>query len=759
MISIPPGYPTTVKRHVTKGMLRSIALAILATFTCVGFGCSQPVEPVNQVPSQPAPEEPAAVYVGSKQCANCHADIFEAWLDSHHDLALQSVSDASILAVFTERENSERVTPAPFPRADVRFVFGISPLQQYLVAAKDGRLQAHPTAWDTRPADKGGQRWFNIRDGSFPAGDPMHWTGRANNWNSTCADCHSTAVRKGYDAVANSYETTWEAEDVACEACHGPASRHMSAHQYAGNDAPQITSMLDLSSQDRQINACAPCHSRRSQLAEGFQPDKPFLDFYSPSLLRPDLYYIDGQILDEVYVYGSFLQSKMHHRGVTCTNCHDPHTATLKLAGNALCTQCHQTVANSEFPTLQTKAYDTPDHHFHAPDTPGAQCVSCHMVATVYMGIDGRRDHSFRIPRPDLSASLEVPNACTGCHETREPVWATEVIAQHFGPERAPHPAATFAAAARQQPGADAELAALAGDTQTPIMLRASALALLGGYARGYTLDAVRQGIAAKDGLLRIGAIQGAASLSPQARWRFIAPLLEDELHAIAEQAFLALLPLAADDLQYRQRLQPAYRTYLERQISNLDFPETLTNNAVAQFTMGQSAAAEKSLNQALELQPSWVPALLNLADLYRATERDEQAGALLEQAMEIVPAAADPVYSYALWLTRNERPTEALDYFQQAVSLEPSNSRNSYAYAIALNDDNQAASAINLLLALTQTWPDDQAVLTALVTILRDEKRFDEALIQLDRLILLRPDDPNLREFRQVLTTAQTTG
>lgn len=289
-------------------------------------------------------------------------------------------------------------------------------------------------------------------------------------------------------------------------------------------------------------------------------------------------------------------------------------------------------------------------------------------------------------------------------------------------------------------------------------MLRASSLSLLGGYSRGYTIDAVRQGIAG-EGLLRLGAIQGAASLSPQSRWRLISPLLEDELAAVREQAFLALLPLATQDPQYRTQLLPAFRTYLANQTSNLDFPETLTNRAVAQFTMGEFTAAEASLERALEIQPTWVPALLNLADLYRATQRDEQAGALLEQAQEIVPAAADPIYSYALWLTRSQRSSEALAYFEQAVALEPSNIRNTYAYAIALNDQKQATRAIDLLIVLTARFPDDQAVLTALVTMLRDEKRFEEAVIQLDRLIDLRPDDQNLRQFRQVLITAQTTG
>lgn len=723
----------------------------------LSIACSGPQEP----PAADKPESTAAKqqasYVGSEECESCHAEQFAAWRNSHHDLALQPVSGSSVLAAFPPED-----TTAPFKREDIAFVFGVAPLQQYLIPSDGGRLQSHPTAWDSRPADAGGQRWFELYDSNLPPGDPLHWTGRANNWNATCADCHSTGVAKNYNALTNSYETTWELEDVACEACHGPASIHVETHVDSQPSATENKStpvaLLDLGSQDSQINACAPCHSRRSPLAEGFLPDKEFLDYYSPALLTPDLYHIDGQILDEVYVYGSFLQSKMHQRGVTCSNCHDPHSATLKLPGNDVCTQCHQATAREDFPTLRAALYDAPEHHFHSTGSPGAACVSCHMVARRYMGVDDRRDHSLRIPRPDLAQSLGVPDACTGCHEDRDPAWASDVITNHFGGERPTHYASTFAAASEASGNADADLAALATDTETPIMVRATALAYLGGYSRGYTLDAVRVGLKG-DGLLRMGAIRGTSSLSPETRWRLVAPLLDDELRAIRDEAFLNLIPLAARDPQYRDRLRPHFEQFLKNQSGNLDFPEMLTNIAGAQAALGDNSAAETTLEKALELQSSWVPALLNLADIYRETGRDEQGGPLIERALVAAPYSTDAAYVYALWLSRSSRRDESLGYFEQASTGAPDNLQYGYAYALALNDFQQGERAIDYLLKLTRRWPESGEILFALVTMLRDAGRLDEALTYLDRLIELRPEDKNLLQFRQLLAAALATG
>jgi tetratricopeptide (TPR) repeat protein len=701
------------------------------------------------------PTEAAAAYTGSEVCAGCHADQYQAWQHSHHDLALQAATPDTVLAratdpvdgtVFAPGDRGIHISPEPGTELIPRFTFGVAPLQQYVVDGGNGAWQTYPIAWDSRDVSSGGQRWYNLNDAVYPPGDPMHWQGRANRWNSQCADCHSTGVSKGYDPQTRSYHTTFEVEDVGCEACHGPGSRHAAD--------PGTQGLLRLATQAEQIDACAACHSRRAQIAEGFRPDSAFLDHYAPRLISTDLYHVDGQILDEVYVWGSFLSSRMHQRGVTCSNCHDPHSAGLRRPGNETCTFCHQTEPPPEFASAGAAEYDSTRHHFHPEDSAGAQCVACHMPSRTYMGVDNRRDHSFRIPRPDLSVQLGVPEPCTGCHTDRDAQWSAEAVESHFGTDRPAHFAAAFAAAEAAEPGADEALAALVQDPDAPIMVRASALARMGIYNRGYTLDAIR--LARKgDPLLRFAAPLAAASLSPELAWRLLEPLLDDELRAVRHQAVSALLPTLQADPSYRARLAPHLDTWIEEQQLNLDYPETLTNIAGAYVAMGNIAAAESALQESLTLQASWVPGLLYLADLYRATGRDPAAGPLLEEALTLSPDQPEVSYAYALWLSRQGRLEDALPQLERAARMSPEQRQYAYTWAVALNSAGKSESAIDELKRLLDRWPDDPDILLAAITMLRDQQRFAEALPYLDRLIQQRPGDQELLRFRKEIQRA----
>ena len=383
------------------------------------------------------PEDVERRFVGRSTCVDCHQKEAEAFRGSDHDLAMDHATDASVLGdfddatfehdglvnrmyrdgerfmVYTEGEDGE------MQDFEVKYVFGFSPLQQYMVEfdrpadmppTEVARVQVLRITWDTLE-----EKWFYLRPPDVPEklepDDPLHWTGVAQRWQTMCADCHSTNLKRNFDPAEQAYHTTFSEIDVSCEACHGPGSLHLelanSKSLFWDRRHGYGLAKLKGENAEPQLQTCAPCHSRRGVLSNGFHGGDEFCDFYNLELLRDDTYFADGQIKDEVYVYGSFIQSKMYHKGIRCTDCHDPHSLKLKSPGNQTCTSCHQHAAGK---------YDTPSHHQHVPGTAGAMCVNCHMPHRTYMDVDKRRDHSLRVPRPDLSVELGTPNACSGCH-------------------------------------------------------------------------------------------------------------------------------------------------------------------------------------------------------------------------------------------------------------------------------------------------------------------------------------------------------
>lgn len=418
-------------------------------------------------------------YVGSNTCGSCHNSEFKDWQQSHHWHAMEVASEKSVLGDFNNAEFTYNGITSRFYKRDGRFfvktdnaqglleefeityTFGFEPLQQYLIDFPDGRKQVLSIIWDTRPKQEGGQRWYHLYPGDeslshgdtapldpISSEDPLHWTGSFFNWNSRCASCHSTELQKNYDSKTNTYNTDWLEINVGCESCHGKGSTHTNwAKQGASSTDKHKGWAISLADQGiwsavekltksdktytptlkrsgphaiKQQQVCANCHSRRSELQQA-DVTKAYNDTNKLRLLETPLYHSDGQILDEVYVYGSFLQSKMHKEGVTCSNCHNPHSLELKvgtpLDSNPVCAQCHN-----------TDTFDTPEHHHHPKGSQGAQCVNCHMPETTYMGVDPRRDHSLRIPRPDLSDTLNSPNACVQCHSDQSNSWASKAV-------------------------------------------------------------------------------------------------------------------------------------------------------------------------------------------------------------------------------------------------------------------------------------------------------------------------------------------
>jgi predicted CXXCH cytochrome family protein len=453
-------------------------------------------------------------------------------------------------------------------------------------------------------------------------------------------------------------------------------------------------------------------------------------DDYQVALLDDDLYYPDGQIKGEVYEYGSFIQSRMFAEGVTCSDCHDPHRPELRATGDNLCLKCHAEAR-----------YFTPRHHFHAPASAGARCVACHMPAVKYMVVDARRDHSLRVPRPDLSLTLGVPNPCTGCHAQRSAAWAARTVEKWYGhrPSGRQQFGEALANGARGAPGAQAALAALVADRGQPAIARASALERLAPRLTQAALVAVTAALSDEESLVRRAAVRALGGLDAPARARLVAPLLEDAVRAVRIEAALALadLPAALLPSESGRAREGATAEYVAAQEHNGDRPEAHLDLAILYTKQQRWGRAESELERALALDPAFVPASVNLADLYRLTGRDDAAEARLRGALEKAPENAALLHALGLVLVREKRLGPAIDCLA-AAARRSDDPRYGYVYAVALHDAGQTGEAVRQLESVVERHPYDVDALAALVLFHREAGDFASALSYARRLAVV---------------------
>ncbi len=651
------------------------------------------------------------------------------------------VAEAGALGGFFKRDGRFFVhTDGPDGRPGdfaISYTFGVAPLQQYLVAFSKGRLQALTTAWDSRPAASGGQRWFSLYPGrALERRRACNWTRPAQNWNYMCADCHSTNVRKNYVAAADSFSTTWSEIAVGCEACHGPGSRHLAwaAARSSRDSTMGLTAQLDerrhvtwvanastgnavrsrQRASDRELQVCAQCHSRRREIAEGYVAGKPYFDFYRPALLTSPLYHADGQQRAEVYEWGSFLQSRMNAHGVTCSDCHEPHSGELRARGTAVCATCHSPAK-----------YDAPAHSHHQAAA-GVTCLSCHMPAATYMKVDSRRDHSFRVPRPDLSVALGTPNACSSCHADRGARWAASQVSAWNGgatPMGFQRFATAFAAADSGKAEARRLLSGVAGDTTQPAIARATALAELRASDRD-AMNVLANGINDPSPLVRLGALQGLTLAEPSQRASLATPLLSDSVRAVRIAATQLQAGAAFVSSEQQAAFERAAREFVASQQYDADRADARTNLGTFYAELGDLPRAQTELEEAIRLDPFFQPAYVNLAEVFRAqqTARDPDAERVLRSGLVKAPASAVLHHALGLVLIRLHRLNDARAELQRAAELDPTNVRFGYAYAVALYSTGKAKASLTLLDHLLALDENNRDVLAALASYHREQ-------------------------------------
>lgn len=713
-------------------------------------------------------------FVGSDRCAECHAEQTADWRGSHHDRAMAIPSESSVeadfdgrtLEVHGERWRFDRegddwvvglsVAGAEEERLEVTATFGVTPLQQFLVARPDGRQQALPIAWGAKGGDAAD--WFALHaEAPAPPGDPLHWDGPAFRWNVQCAACHSTALRKGFDEKTGRYATTFAEEDVACEACHGPGSAHVEGAASGGPNRPSLPvafgrwdpgawAWADEASiarravppkPDVELDVCGPCHARRGELTSAPEIGAPLLEGYAPRLLAPDLYFDDGGIRDEVYVWGSFQQSRMYAAGVRCSDCHDPHSGGLRREGDALCTGCHA-----------PEVYVGDAHFGHGDEAARAACVDCHMPERTYMEVDARRDHGFAIPRPRRHAALGSTDACAACHPGRDARWGKQTIDRWRG-ERpiAEHwsDALHRGLEARTDPARWLEVAR--SPLATPFVV-ASAWSRFAQESAVPPEATVLGDLANRSDLERLGAIDLIRRLPIHEQTRRLADLLSDERRAIRVAAAEALSALPPESLRPAQRsaLARGLREYRAVQQANADRPEAQVNLGGLALRFGDVEGARAAYEKALERAPYFVPAHVNLADVARVEGDEAAAIGHLEDALALDPGNALARYALGLARHRLGDTAGAVEALGQAAASAPHDPRLVLGHALALSGAGRGAAALEELDAAIERGADDPEIHHARITLRRDRLGTAAAQAAAGEFLARFPNDPRAR-------------
>ena len=721
-----------------------------------------------------------AIFAGSQTCIECHETEYNSWKHSDHDNAMDTAIASTVLGDFNNAEFERGGFTSRFYTEDgkyfvhtqgpggvpgdfqVAYTFGVRPLQQYLIPFEDGRYQCLQITWDTER-----EQWYHLGDSVYKdqkimPDDWLYWTNNAQNWNGMCAECHSTNLQKNYNLETHVYNTTWSEIDVSCEACHGPASEHNKWAEIDSLNRPE-TDNYGLAVQTSNItslelvNQCAYCHARRTSFGDFVHPHDELFDIMSPQLPIEPYYYPDGQIREEDYVYASFTQSKMHQNNVRCTNCHDPHSLKLKLDGNNLCYQCHK-----------QEDYAGYDHHFHKSFNEegeplvlengntivvvgeGSQCINCHMPGQYFMGVDYRRDHSMRIPRPDLSDKLGTPNSCTQCHTDKSNNWAASYTEQWYGKQTRFHFGETMHLATNGDTSAVIMLIDIIDDSKSSALLRASAVYYIGGFQDSDTQKMLRDLLADEDALVRREAARNFFPINIDDLKTSIIPLLDDPTLMVRNEAVarLSTINISEFDSLTALKLNKSIVDYNKAQEYSADFSGSRHNLGNLYSNLGETKKAIENYKEAIRIDNQFYPAQINLAMLYNRLGKNKEAEALLLEVVKNHPQMGDAYYSLGLLQAEMGDYDKSIVSLQKAAELLPERARiwfNLYNLYVFKNNMPEAKNTLEKCLELE---PKNLEYLYAKIEFLLKQKREKEAVNVAKKVLEYYPDSPDKVEL-----------
>ncbi len=702
----------------------------------------------------------SASFVGSVTCQKCHAKEFADWQVSDHKKSMLPANDSSVLGDFNNKSFEADGVISRFFKKDnkfyintqdgegkytdfeVKFTFGYFPLQQYLIEFPGGKMQATRASWDSK-----NKKWFHQYPGQkIPTHDWMHWTGNAQNWNTMCASCHSTNLQKNYTVENDSYHTTYNEINVSCENCHGAGKSHLAyinGDYKSGNKVPG--SMIKMGKdigQMAQINTCAPCHARAASInAQSFNPGfqtGEILDHLIPEIPSDENFHADGQANEEDYTYTSFAESKMFRHGIKCSNCHNPHSGKTIFPGNNLCMQCH------------TPEYNRVKHTMHQTGTEGAECKNCHMPGKVYMGNDLRNDHTFRVPRPDLSVEYGTPNACNNCHSGKSAKWAADAIVKNYGAKRKYHFAEDLIPGSKRNGKAEPHLLKILNDTSAPEIIQATALHYLANHNTEASVNALLKALNSKDAQMRYRALKSLAAFGANSWMNSAGNLLSDKVRAVRIAAAELYMSIPTENIPSNfYTAFTAAKQDLEKYLYyQADF--ALGNVMLGDFYLKQKdyTNTEKFYLRALKKDSTYNYVRTNLSASYNAMGRNTDALRVLQEANRIDPKNDNIYYNLALLYFEMNQITESEYNFAKAVALQSPNPRVYYNYGILLQQKGNTAKAETIYLKGLSLSPLDAGLNYTLSLLYLQQNKIDKAI---PPATILKNNYPPTNEYQQL--------
>jgi tetratricopeptide (TPR) repeat protein len=763
----------------------AVGLAILAAAVHWRWGrnVSQPliVNATIAAANQSQPDAQVfATYAGSESCRECHAKEYQGWSLSHHGLAERSPKPALDRVAFEPSRSFKHgsqtsevaakdgiytvtavgLSGGPETHAVVR-VIGDDPLRQFLVAAggsvsgplSDGRMQTLEASYD--PAKN---EWFNVYGNEDrQPGEWGHWTGRGMTWNSQCASCHNTRLRKNYDESTDTYHTTMAERSVGCEACHGPMVDHIHWQRSQPTTWPTTSKRavakdptLPHFTRDQIIGTCAGCHSRRVDLTGDFVPGDSYLDHYAPSMVdSTNTYYPDGQVNEEDYEFTAFMGSKMYAAGVRCIDCHEPHTGKTVVTGNMLCMKCH--VGGGNYP--KAPVINPATHSFHLLTGAGGQCINCHMPQTVYMQRHSRHDHGFTIPDPVLTIKLGIPNACNRCHTDKDAAWAAVAVDKWYGPKMdrpSRSRALTIAVARSDGDAGKAGLIALLNDSTQSSYWKGVAARLLEPWAPSDPV--VAQQLLAQlqnaDPLVRMSAAKALRPVLPSM------PTAKAAIQSLLTDPVRCVRIAAAELLRAELDMTSLAGTDLQRMMAHgADQPAgQLQAGTMILDRHGSVDDAVKHLEKAAAWDPRSAALQRELAVIYGSINRPDIALSHIQEACRLEPNNAEYQYMEGLAYSEVGQKDQTIQALERAIALDPQHARAWYNLGLARFDAGHPSEALQALAQARHADPSDPKAPYAAATIFLRLNRLTEARAAIQQALKAQPGYPPAMELLRSL-------